>query len=184
MNSLAIAESKFKLASGEAALFELRMRMLAGTLTGIQDKKIDISLGELCTTLCQYYEKYLTAEQARLLKLACTLRNKMLHCEFSTARRKLNEINPQTRGGGVSRLDFGTDVGKVLDAIAGRDVGQRPIADTTTRTLRDVFGWLQDFHRAEEFAEATSLFEQANNLLNQLVRLPAQPITPPAGGSS
>jgi hypothetical protein len=31
-----IAEARFKLASGEAALFELRMRMLAGTIPAKQ----------------------------------------------------------------------------------------------------------------------------------------------------
>jgi hypothetical protein len=96
-----IAEARFKLASGEAALFELRMRMLAGTIPGVQDDKIDVNLATVQQRVCQHYHQKLTAEEIELFRLACKLRNKLLHCEFSTARRNLDEINPQPRGGGL-----------------------------------------------------------------------------------
>ena len=165
-----IAEARFKLASAEAALFELRMRMLAGTIPGIQDKKIDVNLATVQQRVCQHYHQKISAEEIELLRLACMLRNKLLHCEFSTARDKLDEINPQPqpRDGGVARLDFGNDLGKTLDMIAGHDVGQYAVAGTTTRTLRDVFGWLNECQSSGEFDEAASVFARANSLLEQL----------------
>jgi hypothetical protein len=165
-----IAEAHFKLASAEAALFELRMRMLAGTIPGIQDAKIDVNLATVQQRVCQHYQQKLTTEETELLRLACALRNKLLHCEFSTARRKLDEINPQQqpREGGLTRLDFGSDVGKTLDVIAGRDAGQYAVAGTTTRTLRDVYRWLHECQASGEFDEAARVFSQANDLLDQL----------------
>jgi hypothetical protein len=92
-----IAEARFKLASGKAALFELRMRTLAGTIPGVQDEKIDVNLATVQQRVCQHYHQKLTAEETELFRLACKLRNKLLHCAFSTARRNLDEINPQPR---------------------------------------------------------------------------------------
>ncbi len=94
---------------------------------------------------------------------------KLLHCEFSTARRNLDEINPQPRGGSVTRLDFADDVGKVVEMIKGHDVGQYPVAETKTRTLRDVYGWFSECHSFGEFDEATTtVFARANTLLENL----------------
>jgi hypothetical protein len=77
--------------------------------------------------VCQHYHQQLTAEETELFRLACELRNKLLHCEFSTERRILDEINPQPRDGSVTRLDFGDDIGKVVGMIEGHDVGQYPV---------------------------------------------------------
>jgi hypothetical protein len=163
-----IAEARFKLASGEAALFELRMRMLAGTIPGVQDEKIDVNLATVQQRVCQHYHQKLTAEETELFRLACKLRNKLLHCEFSAARRNLDEINPQPRDGSVTRLDFEDDIGKVVGMIEGHDVGQYPVAQTKTRTLRDVYGWLSECDNFGEFDEATTVFARANTLLENL----------------
>jgi hypothetical protein len=164
-----LAEQKFKSASGEAALFELRMRMLAGGIPGTQDKAIDVKLSVVRDGILAHYAEKIRADETQLLRHACTLRNKLLHCEFSSARQKLETLDPKPRDGGIVRLDFGSDHQKIFEAIAGRDVGQRPVAQTKTRTLRDVYGWLNECQGANEFDEASAVFEQANSLLENLL---------------
>ena len=142
--------------------------MLAGTIPGVQNDKIDVNLATVQQRVCQHYHQKLTAEETELFRLACKLRNKLLHCEFSTARRNLDEIKPQTRGGRVTRLDFGDDVGKIVEMIEGHDVGQYAVAQSKTRTLRDVYGWLSECQSFGEFDEATTVFARANTLLDNL----------------
>jgi hypothetical protein len=52
--------------------------------------------------------------------------------------------------------------------IEGHDVGQYPVAQTKTRTLRDVYGWLSECHSFGEFDEATTVFARVNTLLENL----------------
>jgi hypothetical protein len=163
-----LAEAQFKLASAEAAVFELRMRMLAGTIPVTQDAAIDVKLADIRDGILGHYQGKVTAEETELIHHACTLRNKLLHCEFSAARRKLEVLNPKTRDGGVLRLDFGSEPEKVLEVIAGRNVGQQPVAGTKTRTLRDVYGWLQECQLSNEFDEAAAVFKRVNNILESL----------------
>jgi hypothetical protein len=68
----------------------------------------------------------------------------------------------------VTRLDFEDDIGKVVGMIESHDVGQYPVAQTKTRTLRDVYGWLSECDNFGEFDEATTVFARANTLLENL----------------
>jgi hypothetical protein len=52
-----LAEKQFKSASAEAALFELRMRMLAGTIPQTRDRSIDIPLSHVRPDLDTVREK-------------------------------------------------------------------------------------------------------------------------------
>ena len=104
---------------------------------------------------------------------ACTVRNKLLHCEFSSARKHLDQLAPKPRGGGVSKLDIsglsGDDItAKIIEATSGAEVGQTLVADTNTRALKDVFGWLLECGGANEFEEARTTFCQAITVLDRL----------------
>ena len=141
-----IAELHFKATSGEAALFELRMRLCAGTIQSLQDREIDTSLAMVRDAILEHFKSALNDENVDLLKKATVLRNKMLHCEFSTARQKLNEIQPKARQGAIVQLDIaGLDATvvatKVRAITEGHCVGQQLISNTKTITLKDIFGW-------------------------------------------
>lgn len=168
-----IAEARFKLASAEAALFELRLRALAGTIPIVQDYKIDENLAKVRDAVVAHYQSKLTAEETALLNRAVTFRNKLLHCEFSTARQHLNQIDPKARDGGVVKADIaGLDTPamreKVTGLVSGADVGQIPVARTTTATLKNVYGWLFECQGFNEFDEAAQVFAKINQILEQL----------------
>jgi hypothetical protein len=156
-----IAEQHFKTASAEAALFELRVRLCAGTIAPARDMRIDTSLSVVRDALLEHFKPILGERDVELLQNACSLRNKMLHCEFSAARQRLDEQQPKTRHGGVMKLD-----------VANPDIAQQSLADTKTKTLGDVFGWLLEFQSADEFKEATTVFQAASAVLDKCVGAP------------
>jgi hypothetical protein len=112
-------------------------------------------------------------DESNLLTRACTVRNKLLHCEFSSAREHLAQLDPKPRAGGVVRLDIsglsGKDMAaKVGEALSGANVGQTLVANTNTKTLKDVYGWLLECYCAKEFEEASTIFCQAIAILSRL----------------
>ena len=167
------AEAQFKSASAEAALFELRMRMLAGKTPQLGNKKIDLKLSEVRIDLVNCYSAQLSASEILLLEKACAIRNKLLHCEFSSARKKLDEIAPKARGGAVSQVDVSGLTGdqmaaKFIALTSGQNVGQVQVSDTPTKFLKDVLGWLVECMSENEFVEADSVFTNATAILDRL----------------
>ncbi len=168
-----IAEEQFKSASAEAALFELRMRLLAAKIPQVCDQPIDTKLSLVRDAIIEHYKSTLKDNEKILLTKACTLRNKLLHCEFSSARKQLEQLDSKPRGGGVAKLDLnglsGNDMAaKIVQATSGANVGQTLIADTNTRTLKDVFGWLHECGNANEFEEARTTFCEAIAIVDRL----------------
>jgi len=167
------AEAQFKSASAEAALFELRMRMLAATIPQVCDEPIDIKLSLVRDAILARYKPVLTADDNNILMKACTIRNKLLHCEFSSARKQLDQLDQKSRGGDVSKIDISGLSGnelcaKIVGAISGANVGQVLVGGTKTKTLKDIFGWLLECQVANEFKEARATFCEATDILNRL----------------
>ena len=168
-----IAEERFKAASAEAALFELRLRMFAGTLPNLQSLPIDENLSNIRDLVVKSVRQKLNGQDEKLLRKATTLRNKMLHCEFSAARARLNDLSPRARDGEITRLSIeGLSSAERQDtlraALAGQGTGGVSVSSTKTKTLSDVYGWLLEFQQAEEFVEAESVFIAAMSLLDRL----------------
>jgi hypothetical protein len=167
------AEAQFKSASAEAALFELRMRLLAGTIPAMSSQPIDINLSQIRDAILTQFQSNLKAGAGNLLTKACTVRNKLLHCEFSSARKHLDQLDPRPRGGGVAKVDISDLSGaelttKINQAISGANVGQKLVAYTNTKTLKDVYCWLLECSEANEFEEARTTFCKAIAVLVRL----------------
>ena len=172
-NTCTVAECAFENASAKATLFELRARLLASTIPAIADLSINTKLGVVLKELVKSYDSVLNAEDKTLLEKACTLRNKLLHCEFSAARQRLDELNPRPRAGEVtelntSGLDQEATVNNFFLFTQGQDVGQKTVANSKTKSLRDVYGWLWESFLTGEFNEATDIFRDAISVLDQL----------------
>jgi hypothetical protein len=171
----AIGNGPFKAAAGEGAYFELRMRLGGGITPKVCDLSIDTNLSVLKDAIIEHHAAKLTTDDVALLTRACRLRNKLLHCEFSSARKHLQEHNPKTRDGGVIGLKVGEN-DSILELItklrAGVDVGQKPMSSTTVKKLSDVFGWLLEMQGAGEFEEAIGVFQQAVAVLDKLPEPP------------
>jgi hypothetical protein len=169
------AEAQFKEASAEAAFFELRMRMLAGTIPKVCDQPINVELSKVKGFILAHCRSKLADDEFGLVVKALDLRNKLLHCEFSTVRKTLDQLDPRHRDGGITKLDIAGLSGKEMAAkiaqvIAGDDVGQTSVADTHTKRLKDIFEWLHECQIANEFDEAKATFCQAIAILERLAR--------------
>ena len=168
----AVSETQFKAASAEAALFELRLRMTAGTIAAAQHLPIDVNLVQVRDAVLLHFQSELSEEDIELIERATTLRNKLLHCEFSAARQKLNAITPKLREGKVIELPVAglghTELAEAIKAMAfGTDIGAQLVSQTKVRTLKDIFGWLLEFQSAAEFKEAESVFVAAINVIER-----------------
>jgi hypothetical protein len=169
----AIAEQAFKMTSAEAALFELRMHLRAGAIPATRALPIDSKLSCVLDAFLKHYRSVLSAPEVIIIEKACALRNKLLHCEFSAARQRLNELNPQAHAGGVialdvAKLDPPAIINKLDQITLGQDTGQSAVANTKTRKLSDVFGWLLESQGAGEFDEAARVFREAMSVLDRL----------------
>ncbi len=166
-----IAENNFSQASAHAALFELRVRLRAGAVPTSADLPIDTNLANVVMKVIEHYQDRLSDTEKTALKEACRLRNKVLHCEFSTARKLLDPDGTQSHSGGVVQVS-GVTPENVLSTLnqlnAGKDVGQQAVSGTATKKHRDLFGWLLESHSAGEFADATEFFKKAIALIDRL----------------
>jgi hypothetical protein len=71
--------------------FELRARLLAGTIPTARSQPIDIKLSIVLGAIRAHFQSTLKADEGNLLTKALAVRNKLLHCEFSTAHAHLNQ---------------------------------------------------------------------------------------------
>ena len=98
------AEKGFIVAASDAALFELRVRLRAGAIPGGGRKAIGTDLSKVVKCVTEHYELRMDANEIELLERACSLRNKVLHCEFSSARAILELGGGLPGSGGVTRI--------------------------------------------------------------------------------
>ena len=162
-----IAEQNFTAAAGQAALFELRVRLRAGTIPSVAEKPIDTKLSEVVDAIVVHHQAALNDREVELLKNACKLRNKVLHCELSSARQFLD---PSASGGVTIIPDVSSEHAwsTIKQLINSGNAGQQAVAATKTKKHRDVFGWLLEAQGAGEFAAASSMFQEVIALLERL----------------
>lgn len=166
----AAAEQKFAQAAAYAALFELRVRLCAGKAPITDKQSIDTKLKDVLDEIIKHHDEMLNAEERKVLTRACRLRNKVLHCEFSSACELIDPEGSHSRAGGVERItgvtrdNIKSTVGQIN---AGGNAGQNAVAATPTKKHKDVIGWLLNAHGAGEFEAASSLFQRAIDVLDR-----------------
>lgn len=159
-------------ASASAVLFELRARLVAGTLESASGMKIDTKLSVVVNAIIQNHEERMSDSDSVLLTNAYKLRNKVLHCEFSAARKMLPSTTDSGSEPGVIRVSGITPENAIttLDKIkSGDNVGQRPVASEPTKTHGDLFGWLLETQQAGDFAASKVVFEAGIAVLDKFV---------------
>lgn len=159
MNPSDVFVDQYRVAAGEGAVLELKMRLLANKVPALRpylDEKPEEQIIALFT-------KELQGNEAEQLRLCRQLRNKVLHCDFARARSKLHELGaPQIRGG-VREIQI-TDpspkglVKHLTDALADKPGSFRHVADLTSRSEENVFGWLLELGAAGDFLRAAEIF--------------------------
>lgn len=114
-----------------------------------------------------------------MLSAARRIRNKLLHCEFSTTRKQLNDVSPRARDSGatvfrnVEGMSLEDLVGRIERANVGEDVGQERVANTKTKKMCDVFVWLLECQGENEFCEAAEVFRKGSALIERLLNIEA-----------
>jgi hypothetical protein len=116
-----IFERQYKAAAAEGALYELYMRLLADKVPELQQSAYGERLEDVEGLIVVQISSALTEDEENHLKLCRQLRNKILHCDFHAARKKLEELGVNPQPGNVRRTD--------ISGLSGREMREQ-IAET------------------------------------------------------
>lgn len=173
--------AKFRLAAGEGALCELHLRLLAAKVSELESIALDRYLENVENAVIKRFTSELASGEADLLKRCRQLRNKLLHCDFHEARKKLTELGAPQRQGGVTHLQLGNARGiGILDVLmkAAAGEGGTKVADTTSTSEGTVFGWLLELSNSGALDDAVVVFRNVSTLTMRLAEIHASTDTP------
>lgn len=121
-----------------------------------------------------HFSSALTEDEKNRLKLCRQLRNKILHCDFHAARKKLEEFGANPQPGNVRRTDISGLSGREMREQISRAMANAPgsleyVADLGSRA-GTVFGWLFEAGGAGDFAKAAGSFALGAEIVDRLAR--------------
>lgn len=169
----AIFLDQYKVAAGEGAFVELKLRLLADKIPSLQRYTHAQRLEDIEAEVATHFGDALSEEDKQTLALCRQLRNKILHCNFSSAREKLEELGIKQQSGGIGRTDLAgmnsSDMRtKVKATIAGEPGTSVPVMASPTTTAGSVFGWLLEVGNAGDLLAAANAFRRASVIVDQL----------------
>jgi len=149
---------QFKVASGEGAALELRLRLLANRepkLRRFATKKMN----GMEPQIIRLFREDLREEECAQLRLCVELRNKILHCDFPSARQRLKDLGaPQEHAGTVVQFDL----------VPGEENRARRVVDIPEHEPPDIFGWLLEMGSGGDFVRAADLFFNVSKIVDRL----------------
>jgi len=164
---------EFRVAAGEGAVLELKIRLLASKCPSLRPY-VTKHLEKIEDAILALFAEQLDDSEQEQWRLSRQLRNKVLHCDFPRARLKLHELGePQLRGG-VRQLRFNSTTGRgmldeLLLATAEPSTTTREVADLTSSGEVDVYGWLLELGTAGDFRRAADVFRRTAAIVERLV---------------
>jgi hypothetical protein len=169
-----IFEQQYQAAAAEGALYELYMRLLADKMPELQQSAYGERLEDVEGLIIVHLSSALTEDEKNHLKLCRQLRNKILHCDFHAARKKLKELGADPQPGNVRRTDISGLSGrqmaeKISSALANASGSSEYVADLASRA-GTVFGWLLEAGGAGDFAKAADSFKRGAAIVDRLAR--------------
>jgi len=167
-----IFERQFKTAAAEGAVYELYIRLLADKVPELRQSAYGERLEDVEGLIVVHFSSALTEDEKNHLKLCRQLRNKILHCDFHAARKKLEEIGANPQPGNVRRTDISGLSGremavKITSALAHAPGSSEYVADLGSRA-GVVFGWLLEAGGAGDFAKAADAFARGAAIVDRL----------------
>jgi len=167
---------QFKRASGEGAVVELKLRLLADKIPSLQKFAHAQKLECIENEVAQHFGQALSDDEKSTLALCRQLRNKILHCNFSAAREKLDELGAQPHSAGVKQVDLrgltpSQMVAKAKEAIAGHQGTFDYVSELAATTPGGVFGWLLEVGAAGDLLKAAQAFRDAVTIVDRLASL-------------
>jgi hypothetical protein len=151
-----LCAARFGEAAKMAAIFELRARMLADKVEALRRTALAHQLDTTLGAVIQHFCGVITADEVSTLRTAQQVRNKLLHCEFWTAKARLERAGVPVATANVSLGCFETE-----------DVTPLAQLDPTQPRL---FGWLiASAGSGELFELAEHAFTAAIMVIERLV---------------
>lgn len=167
-----IFEQQYKAAAAEGAIYELRMRLLADKVPQLQQSAYGERLEGVEGLIVVHFASALTDDEKSLLTLCRQLRNKLLHCDFRSARKKLEELGTNPQRGGVRRTDIsglsGRQMADKIAAAVARVPGSSQYVGDLPQGAGTVFGWLFEAGAAGDFNRAVDSFARGAAIVDRL----------------
>jgi len=168
-----IFTDQYRTAAAEGAIVELKLRLLVDKLPALQKYAHQQKLEDIEEAVAKHFGAALSDEDKERLWVCRQLRNKILHCNFSVARAKLEELGVATHGGSVKKLEIaglsGVQIAAKLKAAKANVPGEfELVANTKTKEAGSVFGWLLEMGNAGDFLHAADAFRAAAIIVDRL----------------
>ncbi len=166
-------EYQYKVAAGEGAIVELKIRLLADKIPALQQLAHDQKLENVELLIAEQFPDHLAAEEIETLKLCRQFRNKILHCDFRTARTKLQQLGIETQHGEVKLVNIRQVsspeqfVAKIA-AVKANVPGSFEYVSDLPDKAGSVFGWLIELGSAGDFVRAAECFAHAAGIIDRL----------------
>ena len=167
---------QFKSASGEGAVLELKMRLLADKVPALQTFTHAKKLEDVELRITEHFSEILSIEEIGTLALCRKLRNKIMHCNFSVARETLINLGAEPHSASVRKIDLDKpNPSKMREriecAITNQEGSFEYVAATATTKPGSVFGWLVEVGESGDLLIAAEEFRRAVAIIDQLARV-------------
>jgi hypothetical protein len=169
---------QYRVAAGEGAVLELKIRLLANKVPRLRPF-VDKHLEHVEEQIIGAFAEHLSGAERAQLQTCRQLRNKVLHCDFPSARSKLHELGAPEVRGGIRQFRFTNQtpegIAKDLEDAASGSVAGREVADMTAKADANIYGWLLELGSAGDFQRAADIFRLTCGIIDRLVEVPNGP---------
>lgn len=148
------------------------MRLLADKMPTLRKFAHDQRLEDVETLIVQQFAAVLSDDEKRTLELCRQLRNKILHCNFKAARKKLQQIGAEPSRGDVKKVNIsglsGKEMLEKLTSAAGNVAGSFEHVADLPAGPGSVYGWLIEIGQAGDFVQAVDAFKRGAAIVDRL----------------
>lgn len=176
-----IAFERFGEVARLAAIQELRIRLLANKTKAIQDSAYEHHVAETNKKIIEHFTQlgHLDQVKSELLTKSQTIRNKILHCKFNTAVKRIEElVGASMQGPPVQVIKVDPNAGgeellKTIFAVQESMATGKPGPHQSASQMSDrdvgIFGGLLNCVQTGAMDAAIQIFEKSNALLDGLM---------------
>jgi hypothetical protein len=148
------------------------MRLLADKVPELQRAAYGKELRDVEALIIVRFADALLDDEKTLLERCRQLRNKILHCDFRAARKKLQELGANPQRGDVAMVDIrglsGQEMAVKIVAAVANAPGSSQYVEDLPKDAGKIFGWLFNASRAGDFNRAVDSFAQGAAVVDRL----------------